>query len=168
MDARGIANQVTVYPGVGHAFVHADNITVPGAAQDAWRELLDFLAAALKKGQISGLRKSSRSPSSTGQNDEETGKGEDSMRYKLLGRSGLRVSELALGTMTFGPEWGWGASKEESRRIFDAYVAAGGNFIDTANRYTEGTSERYVGEFIAADRERFVVATKYTLFNRRR
>ena len=89
------------------------------------------------------------------------------MRYKLLGRSGLRVSELALGTMTFGPEWGWGASKEESRRIFDAYVAAGGNFIDTANRYTEGTSERYVGEFIAADRERFVVATKYTLFNRR-
>jgi aryl-alcohol dehydrogenase-like predicted oxidoreductase len=89
------------------------------------------------------------------------------MRYKLLGRSGLRVSELALGTMTFGPEWGWGASKGESRRIFDAYVAAGGNFIDTANRYTEGTSERYVGEFIAADRERFVVATKYTLFNRR-
>ena len=89
------------------------------------------------------------------------------MRYKLLGRSGLRVSELALGTMTFGPEWGWGASKEESRRIFDAYVAAGGNFIDTANRYTEGTSERFVGEFIAADRERFVLATKYTLFNRR-
>ena len=89
------------------------------------------------------------------------------MRYKLLGRSGLRVSELALGTMTFGPEWGWGASKEESGRIFDAYVAAGGNFIDTANRYTEGTSERFVGEFIAADRERFVVATKYTLFNRR-
>ena len=71
------------------------------------------------------------------------------MRYKLLGWSGLRVSELALGTMTFGPEWGWGVSKEESRRIFDAYVAAGGNFIDTANRYTEGTSERYVGEFIA-------------------
>ena len=89
------------------------------------------------------------------------------MRYKLLGRSGLRVSELALGTMTFGTEWGWGASKEESRRIFDAYVAAGGNFVDTANRYTEGTSERFVGEFIAADRERFVVATKYTLFNRR-
>jgi carboxymethylenebutenolidase len=52
MDARGIDNQVTVYPGVGHAFVHADNITVPGAAQDAWRELLDFLAATLKKGQI--------------------------------------------------------------------------------------------------------------------
>jgi aryl-alcohol dehydrogenase-like predicted oxidoreductase len=89
------------------------------------------------------------------------------MRYRLLGRSGLRVSELALGTMTFGTEWGWGASKEESRRIFDAYAAAGGNFIDTANRYTEGTSEKFVGEFIAADRGRFVVATKYTLFNRR-
>ena len=89
------------------------------------------------------------------------------MRYRLLGRSGLRVSELALGTMTFGPEWGWGASKEESRRIFDAYVAAGGNFVDTANRYTEGTSERFVGEFVAADRERFVLATKYTLFSRR-
>jgi carboxymethylenebutenolidase len=48
MDARGIENQVTIYPGVGHAFVHADNITAPGAAQDAWRELLDFLAAAFQ------------------------------------------------------------------------------------------------------------------------
>jgi aryl-alcohol dehydrogenase-like predicted oxidoreductase len=69
--------------------------------------------------------------------------------------------------MTFGEEWGWGASKEESRRIFDAYVAAGGNFIDTANRYTEGASERFVGEFVAAERERFVVATKYTLVSRK-
>jgi aryl-alcohol dehydrogenase-like predicted oxidoreductase len=89
------------------------------------------------------------------------------MRYKLLGRSGLRVSELALGTMTFGPEWGWGASNEESRRMFDAYAEAGGNFLDTANRYTEGTSEEYVGEFIASDREHWVVATKYTLWMRR-
>jgi aryl-alcohol dehydrogenase-like predicted oxidoreductase len=89
------------------------------------------------------------------------------MRYRLLGRSGLRVSELALGTMTFGEEWGTGASKEESRRLFDAYAEAGGNFVDTANRYTEGTSERYVGEFVRADRERFVVATKYSLFTRR-
>jgi aryl-alcohol dehydrogenase-like predicted oxidoreductase len=88
------------------------------------------------------------------------------MRYKLLGRSGLRVSELALGTMTFGPEWGWGASKEDSKQIFDAYADAGGNFIDTANRYTEGTSEKYVGEFVNADREHFVVATKYTLKTR--
>lgn len=90
-----------------------------------------------------------------------------SMNYRLLGRSGLRVSELALGTMTFGPEWGWGASAEESRRMFDAYAEAGGNFIDTANRYTEGTSERLVGECVAADRDHWVVATKYTLFSRK-
>lgn len=89
------------------------------------------------------------------------------MRYKLFGKSGLRVSEMALGTMTFGGDWGWGASKEESKKIFDRFAEAGGNFIDTANRYTEGTSERFVGEFVAADRDYFVVATKYTLFMRR-
>jgi len=89
------------------------------------------------------------------------------MKYKLFGKSGLRVSELALGTMTFGEEWGWGVNKEESRKVFDMYAEAGGNFIDTANRYTEGTSEEYVGEFIKADREHFVLATKYTLFTRR-
>jgi aryl-alcohol dehydrogenase-like predicted oxidoreductase len=89
------------------------------------------------------------------------------MRYKILGTSGLRVSELCLGTMTFGDEWGWGAPKEECHRIFDAYANAGGNFIDTANRYTEGTAEKFVGEFIAADRDHFVVATKYTLFDRK-
>lgn len=88
------------------------------------------------------------------------------MRYRLLGHSGLRVSELALGTMSFGTEWQWGADKDESKRLFDAYVDAGGNFFDTANRYTEGTSEKYLGELIAHDRERFVVATKYTLFTR--
>jgi len=84
------------------------------------------------------------------------------MRLKLLGRSGLRVSEMALGTMTFGTDWGWGSDKEESRRVFDAYVEAGGNLIDTANRYTLGTSERYVGEFIKDDRDRFCVATKFS------
>lgn len=89
------------------------------------------------------------------------------MRYKLLGKSGLRVSELALGTMTFGEDWGWGAPKDECRRMFEAYTEAGGNFIDTANRYTEGTSEKFVGEFVAAEREHFVVSTKYTLFTRR-
>jgi aryl-alcohol dehydrogenase-like predicted oxidoreductase len=89
------------------------------------------------------------------------------MRYKLFGRSGLRVSELALGTMTFGEDWGWGASKEVSRAIFDAFAAAGGNFVDTACNYTNGTSEKYVGEFIASDRDYFVVATKYTLNMRR-
>jgi aryl-alcohol dehydrogenase-like predicted oxidoreductase len=89
------------------------------------------------------------------------------MRYKLLGKSGLRVSEMCLGTMTFGEEWGWGASKEVSKKIFEAYARKGGNFIDTANRYTEGTSEKFVGEFIKADREHFVLATKYTLFNKK-
>ncbi len=84
------------------------------------------------------------------------------MHYKLLGKSGLRVSELCLGTMTFGEDWGWGASKDESRQIFDAFVAAGGNFIDTANGYTDGSSEKIVGDFIASDRERFVLATKYS------
>ncbi len=89
------------------------------------------------------------------------------MRYKLLGRSGLRVSELCLGTMTFGEDWGWGASKDVCRKIFDAFTAAGGNFVDTSNNYTNGTSEKFVGEFIASDRERFVVATKYTLSKRK-
>ncbi|MFA6542407.1 MAG: aldo/keto reductase [Bacteroidota bacterium] len=85
------------------------------------------------------------------------------MNYKLLGKSGLRVSELCLGTMTFGEEWGWGASAEECRKMYDAYRSAGGNFIDTANRYTEGTSEKIVGELIAQERESIVLATKYTL-----
>jgi aryl-alcohol dehydrogenase-like predicted oxidoreductase len=89
------------------------------------------------------------------------------MRYKLLGKTGLRVSELSLGTMTFGEEWGWGASHEESKLIFDAYATAGGNFLDTANRYTEGTSEKYLGEFIASDRDHFVLATKYSLLDRK-
>lgn len=85
------------------------------------------------------------------------------MNYHLLGRTGLRVSELCLGTMTFGEDWGWGAAKDESRRIFDRYAEAGGNFIDTADGYTAGTSEKLVGEFVrAAGREKFVVATKYS------
>ncbi|KAB8314607.1 aldo/keto reductase [Tolypothrix campylonemoides VB511288] len=85
------------------------------------------------------------------------------MRYKLLGKSGLRVSELCLGTMTFGENVDWGASYEESRKIFDTFIEAGGNFIDTANEiYTGGNSEKYLGEFIAADREKIVLATKYT------
>lgn len=88
------------------------------------------------------------------------------MNYKLLGHTGLRVSELSLGTMTFGEEWGWGASKDESRRIFEAYAKAGGNFIDTANKYTEGTSEKFVGEFVGVNRDSFVIATKYTLNSR--
>ena len=88
------------------------------------------------------------------------------MRYKLFGASGLRVSELCLGCMTFGEDWDSGADKVESRRLFDTFVAAGGNFLDTANLYTKGTSEKYLGEFIASDRDRFVVATKYSLSTR--
>jgi aryl-alcohol dehydrogenase-like predicted oxidoreductase len=90
------------------------------------------------------------------------------MRFLLLGNSGLRVSQLCLGAMTFGEEWGWGSNKDESRKVFDAFVEAGGNFIDTADMYTGGTSEKMVGEFVAsAGRERFVIATKYS-FNSRR
>jgi aryl-alcohol dehydrogenase-like predicted oxidoreductase len=84
------------------------------------------------------------------------------MRYKLLGKSGLRVSELCLGAMTFGDDWGWGSGKDDSREIYDAFVESGGNFIDTADLYTNGSSERFLGEFIASDRERIVLATKYT------
>ena len=85
------------------------------------------------------------------------------MNYRLLGRSGLRVSELCLGAMSFGTEWGWGADKEESQKIVEAYASRGGNFVDTANRYTEGTSERLLGSFIKSERHHFVLATKYTL-----
>ncbi len=84
------------------------------------------------------------------------------MNFQLLGRSGLRVSDLSLGTMTFGEEWGWGSAKDEARKIYDAYREAGGNFIDTANVYTNGTSEQFVGEFIKGHREEVVLATKYT------
>jgi len=84
------------------------------------------------------------------------------MRYKLLGKSGLKVSELCLGAMTFGDDWGWGSTKDKSRKIYDAFVEAGGNFIDTADLYTNGTSELFLGEFIASDRDRIVLATKYT------
>jgi aryl-alcohol dehydrogenase-like predicted oxidoreductase len=85
------------------------------------------------------------------------------MRYKLLGPSGLRVSELCLGTMSFGDAWGFGADEKEAHRILSAFADAGGNFIDTANAYHEGQSEEIVGSFLGPGRDRFVVATKYTL-----
>lgn len=86
------------------------------------------------------------------------------MKYKLLGRSGLRVSELCLGCGTFGTNWGpIGSDEAESRRIYDAFVEAGGNFIDTSNRYQEGMSEEFVGRFLQSDRDRIVLATKYSL-----
>ena len=84
-------------------------------------------------------------------------------QYRLLGRSGLRVSPLALGTMTFGSDWGWGADDAEARRIFDAYVERGGNFIDTSVNYTNGTSEKILGGLIKGKRERVVLATKFTM-----
>lgn len=86
------------------------------------------------------------------------------MHYKTFGRrTGLRVSKLALGTGNFGLGWGHGADKAASQDIFDAYLAAGGNFIDTADVYQGGQSEQFVGEFIAAERDRLVLASKYTL-----
>jgi aryl-alcohol dehydrogenase-like predicted oxidoreductase len=84
--------------------------------------------------------------------------------YYTLGRSGLRVSRLALGTMTFGTEWGWGAAEDEARQLFNTYVDAGGNFIDTADLYTNGTSETWLGKFVAERnlRDRIVLTTKFT------
>jgi aryl-alcohol dehydrogenase-like predicted oxidoreductase len=84
------------------------------------------------------------------------------MKYRLLGNSGLRVSEAALGTMTFGDEWGWGSAKDEARKVYDAFREAGGNFIDTANFYTNGTSESLLGEFMKDHRQSMVLATKYS------
>ncbi|MGC2000448.1 MAG: aldo/keto reductase [Candidatus Acidiferrales bacterium] len=84
--------------------------------------------------------------------------------YVTLGRSGLRVSPLSLGTMTFGTEWGWGSDEAQAREIFDRYVDQGGNFVDTANLYTGGKSEQMVGKFIGDKklRDRIVLATKFT------
>ena len=88
------------------------------------------------------------------------------MNYTLLGRSGLKVSDLCLGTMGFGTENGWGADKDTSFRILEDFSAQGGNFIDTANRYKEGTSEKIIGEFMSTrDRDYFVLATKYSLYD---
>jgi len=86
------------------------------------------------------------------------------MRYKLFGKhSGLRVSELALGAGNFGTGWGHGAERDEARRIFEAYAAAGGNFIDTANGYQFGQSEEILGDLLTGRRDDFVLATKFTM-----
>ena len=88
------------------------------------------------------------------------------MKYKLLGTSGLKVSELCLGTMGFGTENGWGADQSASFSIMEAFANAGGNFLDTANFYKGGTSEKIIGEFVSnRDRDYFVIATKYSLFD---
>jgi aryl-alcohol dehydrogenase-like predicted oxidoreductase len=85
--------------------------------------------------------------------------------YLTLGRSGLKISPLCLGTMTFGTEWGWGNDEADSKAIFDHYVDAGGNFIDTADGYTNGKSEELVGKFIRERnlRHKIALATKFTL-----
>lgn len=86
-------------------------------------------------------------------------------KYVTLGRSGLRVSPLCLGAMTFGDDLGWGSSVEESQEILDRFIAAGGNFIDTANGYTLGHSEKIIGDHIGrhpSRRDRLVLATKFS------
>ena len=86
--------------------------------------------------------------------------------YVTLGRSGLRVSPFCLGAMTFGEDWGWGASVQESEAMLDHYLAAGGNFIDTANVYTKGHSEKIIGDYFARTpgrRDRVVIATKFVI-----
>ena len=75
----------------------------------------------------------------------------------------IRLPSVYLGTMTFGTEWNFGVDKPEAKKVYDTFVEAGGNFIDTANLYTEGTSEKFVGEFIHSNRESIVLATKYSL-----
>lgn len=85
------------------------------------------------------------------------------LRYKLLGKSGLRVSELCLGTMSFGTQWGFGADEKTSHLVLDAYREAGGNFLDTANKYHHGETEEIVGRWLQGRRDSMVVATKYTL-----
>jgi aryl-alcohol dehydrogenase-like predicted oxidoreductase len=84
------------------------------------------------------------------------------MRYRLLGKTGVRLSEVALGTMTFGQDWGWGAPPDVSARMLDLFADAGGNVIDTADVYTNGSSETIVGELLKGRRDRFVLATKFT------
>jgi aryl-alcohol dehydrogenase-like predicted oxidoreductase len=85
------------------------------------------------------------------------------LRQRVLGRSGIRVSELALGTMTFGTRAGWGSDEQVCREIYTAFREAGGNFVDTANGYAAGESEEIVGRLVAAERDEVVVASKFTL-----
>lgn len=85
------------------------------------------------------------------------------LRYRLLGRSGLRVSEICLGTMSFGQEWGFGADEATSHQVLDYFAECGGNFLDTANKYHGGETEEIVGRWMESRRRQMVLATKYTL-----
>ena len=83
--------------------------------------------------------------------------------YRTLGRSGLRISPICLGTMTFGQDWGWGSDESEARSVFETYLERGGNYFDTANFYTGGSSETLLGRFAQGRRDRLVIATKFSL-----
>ncbi|GAB5097051.1 aldo/keto reductase [Caballeronia sp. HLA56] len=85
------------------------------------------------------------------------------MRYRIFGSTGLKVSSLALGTGNFGTGWGYGSERDEAKTVFDTYRAAGGNFIDTADSYQFGDSETILAEFIKAEREDIVLASKFSL-----
>jgi len=87
------------------------------------------------------------------------------MLYTLMANTGLRISKICLGTMTFGTDWPFGSDKEESKSVFDAFLDAGGNFLDTANLYTETTSEKWLGDFIRGTgmRDELVISSKYSL-----
>ncbi len=84
------------------------------------------------------------------------------MKYTTFGKTGLRVSQVALGTGNFGTGWGYGADPDSAAAVFDAYAGAGGNFIDTADVYQFGQSEELLGTLLQGRREDFVLATKFT------
>lgn len=84
------------------------------------------------------------------------------MRYRLLGNTGLKVSEVALGTGTFGTAWGWGCTPEQSRDLFDRFVEAGGNLFDCADGYQNGEAETLLGAFVQPHRDDVILSTKYT------
>ncbi|WP_147461197.1 aldo/keto reductase, partial [Pseudomonas savastanoi] len=84
------------------------------------------------------------------------------MKYRTFGKTGLNVSQLALGTGNFGTGWGYGADPVASKAIFNAYAEAGGNFIDTADIYQFGQSEELLGTLLEGRRDDFVLATKFT------
>ncbi len=85
------------------------------------------------------------------------------LNYRVLGQTGLKVSEICLGTMSFGQQWGFGADEKTSHEVLSAYADAGGNFLDTANKYHGGETEEICGSWLEGQRHKYVVATKYTL-----
>lgn len=85
------------------------------------------------------------------------------MHYRIFGRTGLKVSQLALGAANFGTGWGYGSDRDTAKSVYDAYRAAGGNFVDTADQYQFGESETMLAEFLNSDRDDVVLATKFSL-----